>query len=105
MQKKGYWEECVSEAFDDAKISATPDQIQTVAGWVAGAHENFSMAHGYDCIPNPLIEENRRISVALEKERNKTVCRECSGTGRIVCLGPYHSSDSECSYCRGEGKL
>jgi hypothetical protein len=54
---KDYWEECIAEALEDAKVSATGDQIAIIAGWVEGAHENYGMAHGYDSIPNPMISE------------------------------------------------
>lgn len=99
-----YWHECLSEAFDEASIVATDEQIKLVAKWVEGAHENYGMAHGYDCIPNPLVVENKRIAEELVREREKVVCEECKGLGRITFQGPYHSSDTECSMCHGEGK-
>lgn len=66
-----YWDECIAEAFEDAGIEATADQIETVAGWVEGAHENYGMAHGYDAIPNPLsseVEKLRRQIKELESQ-------------------------------------
>lgn len=99
-----YWEECIAEAFEDAGITATKDQIGTVVCWVEGAHDNFSMAHGHDCIPNPLKGENDSLRRELTKERDKVLCGECGGRGRIISHGPVHSSDSECSQCRGEGR-
>ena len=36
-----YWNECLKEAFDNAKITASDKQIQTVADWVKTAHENY----------------------------------------------------------------
>ena len=100
-----YWEECVSEAFEDAGITANPDQIATVAYWVEGAHENYGMAHGHDAIPNPQSLEVERLERELQRERNKTICHDCRGRGRIVIRGPVHSADSECSRCRGEGMV
>jgi len=38
-----YWNECVAEALCDAKIEATDEQIDTIASWVEGAHENCDM--------------------------------------------------------------
>lgn len=102
---RDYWFECIAEAFDDTGIVATKEQISNVAGWVEGAHENYGMAHGYDCIPNPTQIENKRLSKELELERSKVVCPECNGKRRLVTYGPYHSSDSECWKCRGEGKV
>lgn len=99
-----YWRECIAEAFEDAGIIATAEQIDTVAGWVEGAHENYGMAHGHDAIPNPLALENDRLTRELKTERSKVLCAECKGRGRIITHGPYHSSDSECYRCRGEGR-
>ena len=99
-----YWQECISEAFDDANINATEEQIKAVAHFVEGAHENYGMAYGHDCIPNPLVEENNKLKKQLKEEENKTVCKECRGEGHIITVGPHHSSDSECWHCGGEGK-
>ena len=62
-----YWKECIKEAFEDAGIDATEDQIGTVAFWVEGTHDNFSMAHGHDCIPNPMLSEVEKLKKAYEK--------------------------------------
>lgn len=100
-----YWEECVSEAFDDAGITATKEQIDTVASWVEGAHDNFGMAHGYDAIPNHYEIENEKLRRELRREQDKVICSECNGKGRLVSPGPYHSSESDCWKCRGEGRV
>jgi len=63
-----YWKECVEEAFEEAKIIATKEQIAFVAEWVEGAFENFSMANGYENIPNPLLGEIDRLKVKHEEE-------------------------------------
>jgi len=99
-----YWYECISEAFDDAKITATDDQINTVAAWVEGAHDNYSTALGYDSIPNPLLQENKVLLKEIQKEREKIICPECLGKGIIICNGPVHSSMSSCCKCNGEGR-
>jgi len=62
-----YWKECISEAFDDAGIVATEDQIETVASWVDGAHENYGMATGSDCIPNPMTSEVEELKARIRK--------------------------------------
>ncbi len=100
-----YWKECVSEAFEDAGISATTEQINIVASWVQGARENYGQAHGYDCIPNPAVEENKKLKLELEKEREKIICTQCGGAGRITSHGPYHSATGPCWKCGGEGKV
>lgn len=99
-----YWKECIAEAFDDASIEATDEQIERVSKFVEGAHENYGMAHGHDCISNPLVTENKSIAAELAKERSKVTCKECLGRGSITTHGPHHSATSQCSRCRGEGR-
>lgn len=66
-----YWEECISEAFEDAGIIATSEQIDAVASWVEGAHECYGMAHGHDCIPNPANTEIEELKKRLRKMEQK----------------------------------
>jgi hypothetical protein len=99
-----YWEECISLALDEVGIVATQDQIKTIAGFVEGGHENYGMAHGHDCIPNPVELENSRLSKALQIEKDKIICEECQGRGSITNYGPYHQATSQCWKCRGEGR-
>lgn len=99
-----YWEECIREALDEAGIRATDEQIDIIVEWVEGAHENYGMAHGHDAIPNPLRFEVNELKQKLKREQEKVICVECSGSGRIISYGPYHSADSECYRCRGEGR-
>ena len=99
-----YWTECICEAFEDAGLTATDEQIATVASWVDGAHEYYGMAHGHECIPNPLLEETARLTRELKVEREKVHCRNCNGRGRIISYGPSHSSDFDCWICHGEGR-
>ena len=105
MSDSDYWEECISEAFDDAKIKATKEQIGIVASWVEGAHENFGMAHGYDAISRGDNLEIKELKRQLEIERSKVICPDCSGRGRYITHGPCHSCDSSCFKCRGTGFL
>ena len=100
-----YWKECISEAFDEAGISATDEQISAVAKFVSGAHENYGLAHGYECIPSPLEEENKKFQCELESEKSKISCPDCKGSGEEVSAGPVHSSWSRCFRCRGEGRI
>lgn len=102
-----YWHECIAEAFDDAKITATEEQIVNVAGWAESAHDNYGMAHGHDCIPNPETERADRVTKELATERAKVVCPECGGRGSITTNAAHcnRSSTSECWKCRGEGKV
>jgi DnaJ-class molecular chaperone len=99
-----YWQECISEAFEDAGVMATEEQIQNVVGWVEGAHENYGMAMGHHCIPNPLKEENEKLRKIVVQEREKVLCNECGGKGVIRTDGPAHYSISSCWKCHGEGR-
>jgi hypothetical protein len=65
-----YWEECITEAFDDAGIEATKEQIDTVTSWVDGAHENYGMAFGHDCIPNPMESEVEKLKAHIKMIEN-----------------------------------
>jgi hypothetical protein len=100
-----YWEECILEAFEDAGIVATKDQVSTVTNWVSGAHENYGMAFGHDSIPSYYEQENKVLIKELEKERKKVICDKCKGSGNISTYGPYHSSFSTCYKCKGEGRV
>jgi len=99
-----YWEECVRQSFDEAKIDATKEQIDIVVEWVEGAHDNYGMTMGHECIPNPLEQEKKELEKRLDVEMRKVHCKECNGSGRIISNGPYHSSNSECYVCRGDGR-
>lgn len=100
-----YWIECIVEAFNDARIQGTTEQIATIALSVQISSENYGTAHGYDCIPNPLTGENKQLRQGLAKERGKRRCPQCVGSGRVINHGPCHSSESECPNCRGEGRF
>jgi len=63
-----YWNECIAEAMEDAGIVATQEQIDKVAAWAEGAHENYGMAMGHNCIPNPLEFEIKEIKKEHKKE-------------------------------------
>jgi len=103
-----YWKECIAGAFDDVGITANAEQIKIVADWVEGAHDNFGLATGLDVADQNLAaSRERKIKEAkaeTELEKQKIHCRECDGNGRITTQGPYHSSNSECWKCHGEGR-
>ena len=71
-----YWESCIKEAFEESGIKASEKQIQNVAAWAEGAHENYSMANGYDNISNPLESEISRIKATHRAEMAKAEYRE-----------------------------
>lgn len=71
-----YWKECIAEAMEDAGITATDEQIDTVTSWVEGAYENYGLATGLDAIPNPLSIEIASLRRDLGRERDKDHCEE-----------------------------
>ncbi len=99
-----YWEECLAVALEEAGAHATTEQIEKVADAIDHAHQNYGIAHGHDCIPNPLETENKRLAEQLKKEMSKVICQTCGGTGRIISHGPIHSYNNQCDKCCGEGK-
>ncbi len=103
MSTRDYWKECIEIAFSDAGITATDEQMESVAGDVEGAHENYGMAFYQP--ESPLIGELAETKRKLRVEESKVACQECNGRGRIYTAGPYHGSDSECWKCRGDGKV
>jgi oligoribonuclease (3'-5' exoribonuclease) len=104
-----YWLECIKEAFDDAGIVATDEQITSVAEWVEGAHENYGMAHGYDNIQNHSESKAERELKELKKQieekeawiRSTEPCKICNTTG-IVKDG--WGRDVGCINCSGNGR-
>ena len=100
-----YWIESVSIAFEESGIQASQEQIQQVAADVEGCHDNYGLAFHTPSGPSPQEQEITKLRKDLEKERNKRMCDECNGRGRIITQGPYHSSDSECWNCRGDGRV
>jgi hypothetical protein len=100
-----YWAECIAEAFEDAGIEAHQEQVDIVVSWVEGAHENYGLATGHDCIPNPLALENDRLRKELKDEHEKVTCSTCNGKGRIITNFGFRSSDSQCWKCRGAGRI
>lgn len=104
MSNLAYWKECISIALDEAGVSATAEQIELIADAVDGAHENYGMAHGHECIPDPREAEMKKIQQALDDERRKVFCKDCKGRGYIIDNYGTRSSESECWKCRGAGK-
>jgi hypothetical protein len=104
-----YWIEHAEIALSEAGLpAATAEQLQAIAGVIESAHEFYGQAMGHDVASANWYAQQRRETQALEKrltdERAKVTCQTCKGTGREVSYGPYHSSDSECHKCRGEGR-
>lgn len=99
-----YWRETIEEAASEIGLQMTPEQSRHIADAVEISHDNYGMAHGHDCIPNPENTEIARLSKLLKDERSKVRCQACGGTGEIVIHGPIHSAYSSCNKCHGEGR-
>jgi len=99
-----YWKESIEAALDEACLTATPAQIETIVKCVEISHDQYGMAFGHDCIPNPVVLENDRLKKALKIEQDKVGCKTCNGRGSITENFGTRSSTSRCDRCNGEGK-
>jgi hypothetical protein len=105
-----YWEECIREAFDDAKIEATDKQIEIVAGWVESSHEYYGAATGLDVASDNWesseSKELKRMKAEIKKQQqwelNTTPCKTCTTTGWIK---DGFGRDVRCFDCRGKGRI
>jgi hypothetical protein len=105
-----YWKQCISEAFGDAGIKATDTQIELVAGWVEGAHENYSLAVGLD-VAQANYESEEAIKLRqLQKEisdnedwiRSTAPCSKCITTGTVL---DGWGREIACWECEGKGRV
>lgn len=101
---RNYWIEAVECALDDVGITATDEQIISIAASMETNHECYGMAFGHDCIPNPVVLEKEKLEKDLKYEKEKRPCPECKGKGTITTYGGTFQSTSQCDVCRGEGK-
>ena len=99
-----YWKEAIEAALDDAGLKATTEQVETMTKAITISHDQYGMAFGHDCIPNPLQTEIKRLTKELETEQRMIFCKECKGTGTIYSYGGTFQSVSQCDKCRGKGK-
>lgn len=103
-----YWQECIETALDEAGIKATDSQIKEVVDCVEGAHENYSMAHGHDCIGSPSESRAERELRELKDEREKEetwrrttkICPDCIDGRQTDGWGREH----DCDMCNGKGR-
>ena len=94
-----YWKECIEEAFEGAGIAATKEQVDSVAGWAEGAHDNYGMANGYDAIPSPIDTEVEKLKEEINRinERHQIQLDGiCKGVARRrnVDAGSVYIDDS-----------
>lgn len=105
-----YWQDCIQEAFEDAQLTATPKQIDTVTAWVEGAHENYGLATGLEVAShNYESDESRELKQLKAEQKRKEdwelstqPCESCTTTG-IVLDG--WGRQVECHECDGKGRV
>ncbi|WP_207936441.1 hypothetical protein [Pseudomonas sp. 51_B] len=98
-----YYAEGLAEAFEEHGVTATQEQIRSIANDVAGWAENVGMAF-HAPAGDPREGELSDLRKQLDRERNKVVCGVCKGTGFEHFSGPYHGSTSSCYKCNGAGR-
>lgn len=101
-----FWQDVIADGMCECDLydKVTKEQIACIANWVRSAHENYSGT--VEPIPeDPTPREIERLEAELYKEKSKRGCPACRGYGRVTeYAGPW-VSDSECSRCRGSGKV
>ena len=80
-----YWEECISIAANDCGLTLTKDQLECLAGSVESGHENYGMAFGHDCIPNPMSSEVESLKKQI-REMEKRHEKQLHGIKKGVAL-------------------
>lgn len=104
-----YWIESVGSSLDEAGIKATDEQIKNIAADMKISSEMEDMAYGYDVaslnLQGSKDSEIARLKAKVIQEQEKRTCKNCKGSGIIIDQGPYHSSETDCYVCRGEGRI
>lgn len=105
-----YWKECITEAFGEIGIEATKEQINEMAEWVEGAHENIGMSTGAHAIPDPVKSAAERELVKIKRSQafhddwvaTTTPCKECFTTG---VRKEHWGIKTTCHHCDGKGRV
>jgi len=105
-----YWMESVTCAFDEAGITATPEQIKDVTGSMQISHENYGLYTGLDEATKGCKSEAEKelemLKVEIEKDRIWKVqskpCLDCLGTGQTL---DGWGRGKDCMACDGKGRV
>lgn len=96
------WKELIDESLAAHGVVATDEQISLISEDAMGIAESIR-EHSYQP-ENPMISELAESKAALKREQEKVTCSICRGAGYLISSGPYHSSESSCWKCRGDGR-
>lgn len=97
-----YWEECLSQSFEEHGVTATRAQIAAIAADVEAGRDCMGMA--FHVPENPLAGELQKAQAALVHEQKLVFCDVCLGSGRErYNAGPW-SINTQCWKCHGHGK-
>lgn len=98
-----YWRECVIDALNEAGLTATDEQIETMAEHIELSIDNYDLYSGNDVSSqNRVSTLQDEIDIArrqLKEERDKINCEACAGRGTVSA-----TSLSRCWKCNGEGR-
>lgn len=105
-----YWEECISIAAEECGLTLTDEQLKYLTDAVEGGHENYGMAHGYDCIPNPIESQAKSELQSLKRQMQKDdewkastkPCPACNTNGWVK---DGWGRDTTCIECDGKGRV
>jgi len=104
-----YWREHAEIAMDEAKLEATDDQLDTIAGVIESAHEFYGQAMGHDVASTNWHANNRQEIEDLKKEvqaeKAKEICPECRGARVLHTYGGTMVGTSDCWKCHGDGRI
>lgn len=73
-----YWRECVGEMLCEIGLyeKVTPEQLETAAEFVQESHDQYGMAFGHECIPNPLKADVEELQRKRKDDERKSSERE-----------------------------
>jgi len=94
--------EIIREALDESKETLTDRSIENIADWIEQLYENRELVTGP--VADPRISEICDLKKKLEKEKSKTICKECNGSGRSKYNTDFKYPEN-CWTCKGEGRI
>jgi RecJ-like exonuclease len=109
MGNRAYWEIFVDEALPEMGITLTKEQrlelLEGIIGHASMEHEATGVAVADRNLSGAREAELNKANRDLLFEREKIMCRNCDGRGRITTYGGTFQSRSQCWECKGEGKV